>query len=281
MTSAIREQGYLAAVGRDAGGDVHPADVQPGFAPLLPSLQSESGMSFTQLGLFTGIYGLLAIALSVPAGVAAKHFGEKTRWPVGSRGRPRQRAAQHRDDFSEALAWRIVTITGYRFAFVCVLVAIAVTAPPSLRGRAMGLTGAMSALASVIGAPLVATWCEGSAGVRGFSATQPPRPIGSLIFAIVYRRRPDRRGRGARSVHSRVSRARNGRRERLQDARRLDAGADGRAGRLRPVHRDLFRPVDWALPLRSRCGCHGLDHQRGYMCAIVVNLLVGVLMDRL
>ena len=43
-----------------------------GFAPLLPSIQDEFGMSYTQLGLFTGMYGLLAMVLSVPAGVAAK-----------------------------------------------------------------------------------------------------------------------------------------------------------------------------------------------------------------
>ena len=41
-----------------------------GFSPLLPSIQQEFGMSYTQLGLFTGIYGLLALALSVPAGAA-------------------------------------------------------------------------------------------------------------------------------------------------------------------------------------------------------------------
>ena len=42
-----------------------------GFSPLLPSIQQEFGMSYTQLGLFTGIYGLLAIVLSVPAGLSA------------------------------------------------------------------------------------------------------------------------------------------------------------------------------------------------------------------
>ena len=48
-----------------------------GFSPLLPSIQQEFGMNYTQLGLFTGIYGLLALALSVPAGLSAKRFGEK------------------------------------------------------------------------------------------------------------------------------------------------------------------------------------------------------------
>jgi len=48
-----------------------------GFSPLLPSIQREFGMSYTQLGTFTGMYGLLAMILSVPAGVTARHFGEK------------------------------------------------------------------------------------------------------------------------------------------------------------------------------------------------------------
>src|SRR6185436_21150740 len=48
-----------------------------GFSPLLPAIQREFGMSYKQLGLFTGMYGLLALALSVPAGILAKRFGEK------------------------------------------------------------------------------------------------------------------------------------------------------------------------------------------------------------
>ena len=48
-----------------------------GFSPLLPSIQREFDMSYTQLGTFTGMYGLLAMVLSVPAGVSAKRFGER------------------------------------------------------------------------------------------------------------------------------------------------------------------------------------------------------------
>src|SRR5690606_1307290 len=39
-----------------------------GFSPLLPALQKDLQINYTQLGLFTGIYGLLALLLSVPAG---------------------------------------------------------------------------------------------------------------------------------------------------------------------------------------------------------------------
>src|SRR5512144_326511 len=48
-----------------------------GFSPLLPDIQKEFSMSHTQIGLFTGMYGLLALVLSVPAGLAAKRYGEK------------------------------------------------------------------------------------------------------------------------------------------------------------------------------------------------------------
>ncbi len=48
-----------------------------GFSPLLPEIQKEFGMSFSQVGLFTGMYGFSALLLSVPGGMLAKRFGEK------------------------------------------------------------------------------------------------------------------------------------------------------------------------------------------------------------
>jgi predicted MFS family arabinose efflux permease len=125
-----------------------------GFAPLLPGIQKQFSMSYAQVGLFTGIYGLIGIALSVPAGLMAKRFGEK--WVligglvVLALGLG---VLSRATDFRGALIGRGVWIAGYRFAFVCVLTALALTCPPSLRGRLMGIVGAMSSLASVIGAP--------------------------------------------------------------------------------------------------------------------------------
>ena len=48
------------------------------FSPLLPSMKEEFRISYTQLGLFTGIYGLVAIILSIPAGLLAHKYGKKT-----------------------------------------------------------------------------------------------------------------------------------------------------------------------------------------------------------
>ena len=49
-----------------------------GFSPLLPSIRDTFHMSFAQMGLFAGMYGLLSIVWSVPAGLLAKRFGERT-----------------------------------------------------------------------------------------------------------------------------------------------------------------------------------------------------------
>ena len=126
-----------------------------GFSPLLPSIQQEFGMSYTQLGLFTGLYGLLAMLLSVPAGISAKRFGEKRVLGIGLLGVAAGSVLLGEAwSFESAIAFRGLTIFGYRFAFVSVLIAVALTAPPSLRGRTMGVLGATSALASVVGAPL-------------------------------------------------------------------------------------------------------------------------------
>src|SRR5689334_1584348 len=106
-----------------------------GFSPLLPSIQQEFGMSYTELGLFTGIYGLLAIALSVPAGLAAKRFGEKHVLAAGLLGVAAGSVLLGEAwNFASAFAFRGLTIFGYRFAFVSVLIAVALTAPRSLRG---------------------------------------------------------------------------------------------------------------------------------------------------
>ena len=48
-----------------------------GFSPLLPAIRGAFHMSFAQMGLFAGMYGLLSVLWSVPAGLLAKRFGEK------------------------------------------------------------------------------------------------------------------------------------------------------------------------------------------------------------
>ena len=145
-------------------------------------------MSFTQLGFFTGIYGLLAMLLSVPAGLTAKRFGEKRVLAAGLVGVAIGSVLLGRAwNFESAVAFRGLTIFGYRFAFVSVLIAVALTAPPKLRGRTMGVLGATSAMASVVGAPLGGV-LVGEVGWRsailGYASMAL---LGAIVFWLFYR----------------------------------------------------------------------------------------------
>jgi predicted MFS family arabinose efflux permease len=247
-----------------------------GFSPLLPSIQQEFGMSYTQLGLFTGLYGLLAMLLSVPAGVSAKRFGEKHVLGIGLLGVAAGSVLLGEAwSFGSALAFRGLTIFGYRFAFVSVLIAVALTAPPSLRGRTMGVLGATSALASVVGAPLGGV-LVGEFGWRlailGYAAMAV---VGAIVFWLFYRpTSDDTKGADAHTVHTAGNRS------------------------------AFLSPVVWMIALIVGLGgfgqftvtyfvpsvakaLYGLDAtaagviiSTGYLTAIVVNLGIGLLADR-
>lgn len=250
-----------------------------GFSPLLPSIQQDFGMSYTELGLFTGMYGLLAIALSVPAGFSAKRFGEKPVLAFGLIGVALGSVVLGQaGSFPSGLAARGITITGYRFAFVSVLVAVALTAPLRLRGRTMGVVGAVSSLASVVGAPLGGLmvrefgWRTAILGYAGMAV------LGAVVFLWLYRYRSDDEDQGSA------------------------AGGHGHAASLSG---SAFRtPIVWLLALivglggfgqftvtyfvpsvaRSVFGLDaaaaGLIISTGYLLAMVVNLGIGVLADR-
>jgi predicted MFS family arabinose efflux permease len=245
-----------------------------GFSPLLPSIQADVGMTFTQLGFFTGLYGLLAMLLSVPAGLTAKRFGEKRVLAAGLVGVAIGSVLLGRAwNFESAVAFRGVTILGYRFAFVSVLIAVALTAPPSLRGRTMGVLGATSAMASVVGAPLGGALVDEFGWRSAILGYALMAMLGATVFWLFYR---------------------------------LTVEPDTAAGAVEvAAPRSAFRsPVVWLLALVVGLGgfgqftityfvpsvaksVYGLDASAagviiatGYVAAIVLNLVIGVLADR-
>ncbi len=252
-----------------------------GFAPLLPQIQKTFGMSYSQIGLFTGVYGLLAIVLSVPAGLAAKYFGEKRVLIAGllvvALGLGALSAA---GSFTNAFLGRGLWITGYRFAFVCVLTAIGLTCPPSLRGRTMGILGAMSSLASVIGAPFGSFIGQAFGWRNGIRAFGCAAVLGAVVFAIFYK-------------------------DPSAGAERAEAHSIGERLENVPGAPSAFRmPRVWALALlfglvgmpsfsvtffvpSAASSIFKLDAlsaswiiSSGYVAAIFLNLLAGYLMDR-
>ncbi len=159
-----------------------------GFSPLLPAIRREFSASYSQMGLFTGMYGLIAIFISLPAGILAARFGEKrmllSGLAVTGVGLATLGIAH---SYGMALGSRAVWLVGYRFAFICVFTAMAVGTPEKYRSRTMGVLGALAALASVIGAPFgtrLAEWVGWRGGIFGFAVIAV---CGGALFAALYR----------------------------------------------------------------------------------------------
>ncbi len=159
-----------------------------GFSPLLPAIQKDFGLSYSQVGLFTGLYGLVAMAVSVPAGILAKRVGEKLALTAGLLGVALGLLLlSQASSYKGALGARVVWLLGYRVAFVCVMTSIALVAPPEFRSTAMGILGAMASLASVIGAPfgtIIAKPYGWRGGIIGFGVMAL---VGAAVFWFGYK----------------------------------------------------------------------------------------------
>ena len=248
-----------------------------GFSPLLPSIQADVGMSFTQLGFFTGLYGLLALLLSVPAGLTAKRFGEKRVLAAGLVGVAVGSVLLARAwNFESAVAFRGLTIFGYRFAFVSVLIAVAMTAPPSLRGRTMGVLGATSAMASVIGAPLGGA-LVGELGWRtailGYAAMAL---LGAAVFFLFYRATAEPSSEPAADVPANGERNRSAFRAPVVWLLALVVGLGG-FGQFTVTY---FVPSVADSVYGLDAAAAGIIISTGYIAAIVLNLVIGTLADR-
>ncbi len=252
-----------------------------GFAPLLPAMQSEFHMDYSMLGLFTGMYGLMALVLSLPAGAAAKAVGEKKVLMAGlavvifglvilSQSRTS----------TAAFAGRAVWLFGYRFAFVSVLTAIAVTCPPHLKNRSMGLLGASSAVASLIGAPYAANigqrfgW---RGGILAFAATAL---IGLLAIVIFYRpRNAAQAGRAAllpANLHGIAGGSQNAFRNPLVWGVAVLVGFSG----FGQFCANFFIPGAIHSIYKLDQVAISIILGTGYACGIVANLIFGYFMDR-
>jgi predicted MFS family arabinose efflux permease len=171
-----------------------------GFSPLLPAIQKDFHLSYSQVGLFTGLYGLVAIAVSVPAGILAKRVGEKSALTAGLLGVAiGLLLLSQASTYQLALGARVVWLLGYRVAFVCVMTSVALVSPPEFRSTAMGILGAMASLASVIGAPfgtIIAEPYGWRGGIIGFAVMALG---GAVAFWLGYQ--PVARGDGPVLLH--------------------------------------------------------------------------------
>jgi predicted MFS family arabinose efflux permease len=248
-----------------------------GFSPLLPDIQKEFSMSHTQIGFFTGMYGLFALVLSVPAGLAAKRYGEKrvlvlALFLVGSGLFMLGRAP----GFFTAFASRALWIGAYRFAFVGVLTAIAITAPPSLKGSSMGFLGSVSSLATVVGAPFGSKIGEVFGWRTGMTAYACAAILGSLAIWAFYRQHSGERAQ-VQMPHagSSMDGGRSAFRSPVVWALTVLVGMVGMAS----YSVTFFVPAAATTVFKMNAMGASIVISTGYFCAIFLNLLSGYLMD--
>ncbi len=169
-----------------------------GFSPLLPAMQRDLAASYSQMGLFTGMYGIIALLVSLPAGVFAARIGEKRALLIGLAVTAiGLLALSQATRYGVALAFRALWLIGYRTAFIGVFTAMAIVTPPQYRSRTMGILGAMAAFASVIGAPFGTRLAESlgwRGGIQGYAAISL---LGAAVFGLLYHRKRSHASAGA------------------------------------------------------------------------------------
>lgn len=162
-----------------------------GSSPLLKEFQREFKMSDSLYGTFTGLYGLSALLLSVPGGMLAKRFGERRVLSASLLIVMLGLIVLSRVwSIPMAFAGRAIYLLGYRPAFVCVMTAIAITAPLSLRSRSMGMVGAITAVGTAIGAPFGKAIANSFSWRNGILAFAGIVLLGAFVFYFSYRIRP-------------------------------------------------------------------------------------------
>jgi len=159
-----------------------------GFPPLMPGIQRSWDLSFSQVGLFTGVNGLASLLMAIPAGLLIQRFGEKKVLPTGliivAVGLS---IVALSSTFSMGMVGRTIWQFGYKATFVSIITALSLTIPLHLKASGMGINGALSSLATAVGAPLgglLALSYGWKGGMWGYAALAL---IGCAVFSLLYR----------------------------------------------------------------------------------------------
>jgi len=134
------------------------------YVPLIPAIKETIVMTFTQLGLFSGLAGVLAIVCAVPAGMAIKRFGARKTLITGGifmvGGLLMLSAA---NTFTGALSGRGVWQIGIRFLLPALTAALVVAVPDKYRSTVLGINISVSMAGTII-AQIVAAHISESYG---------------------------------------------------------------------------------------------------------------------
>jgi nitrate/nitrite transporter NarK len=158
------------------------------YVPLIPAIKKTIAMSGTQLGLFSGLAGILGILCAVPAGMSIKGFGARKVFLsaavfmiVGLF------MLSLSSNFTGALSGRGVWQIGLRFLLPSLTAALVVTIPDKYRSTTLGIGTGISMVGTIIGQN-VGAWISQTSGwqvaIQFFAAIVF---VAAVIFFIFYR----------------------------------------------------------------------------------------------
>lgn len=121
------------------------------YIPLFPAIKETIVMNYSQVGLFSGLAGVLAIVCSVPAGIAIKRFGARKVCLAGFvfiiAG---LLVLSFSRDYPSALSGRGVWQIGLRFLLPALTAALVVAVPEKYRSTTLGLNLSVSMIGIII-----------------------------------------------------------------------------------------------------------------------------------
>jgi MFS family permease len=158
------------------------------YVPLIPAIKKTITMNGTQLGLFSGLAGIIGIICAVPAGMSIKGLGARKVFLAAAVFMIAGLIILSlSSSFSGALSGRGVWQIGLRFLLPALTAALVVAIPDKHRSTTLGIGTAVSYIGTIIGMNIGA-WMSQTSGwqvaVQFFAAIVF---VAALIFFIFYR----------------------------------------------------------------------------------------------
>lgn len=161
------------------------------FGPVISQIKNAWRMTNSEVGVYTGMYGLISILIAVPVGEAVRRWGVK-RAVMGAvaiifLGSVVMATA---DAFPQGLTGRIFASAGIRMATVASWAGATTVAPSSIMTSAWAIMNTANAAGGIIGPPVVGGYIGSKFGWQGVFYTLAALSILCMILIGLFLRMP-------------------------------------------------------------------------------------------
>ncbi len=161
------------------------------FGPVMAQIKNAWKMNNTNVGIYTGMYGLISIFVAVPIGEAVRRWGVK-RAVMGAVtiiffGSVLMATA---DAFPQGLTGRIFASAGIRMATVASWAGATMVAPASLLTSAWAIMNTANAAGAIVGPPIVGGYVGSHFGWEGVFFTLAGLSVFCFLLISLFLRMP-------------------------------------------------------------------------------------------